>query len=78
MIADSTGMENVTFELLPIHGDSDIYLSRSEYTKNEKGLSLEGTYYVGVYGYTYATFGVLVTIKRENHTKTENLKLKTT
>jgi len=86
---------------MPIHGDSDIYVSRYnmfpnktdyekrsmrvgssadhvEYLRSEKKVqSLVGTYYVGIYGYTYATYGVLVQMKRKTSTKEENLKAQT-
>ena len=81
-------MQNITFNIAPIHGDSDIYISRenmfpnkTNYTKrsvrvgnlqdhvlfsltDKKSKELNGTYYIGVYGYTYASFSLLVTLKR--------------
>ncbi len=83
MPAEDSEISGVVFDILPIHGDSDIYVSRTnkfpnrtdyekrsmkvgstedkvEYLMSDKNVgSLSGTYYIGVYGYSYATFGLL-------------------
>jgi hypothetical protein len=83
MPAEDSEITGVVFNILPIHGDSDIYVSRTnkfpnrtsydkrsmkvgstedrvEYSTSDKPVvPLSGTYYIGVYGYTYASYGLL-------------------
>jgi len=82
--------ESITFEILPIHGDSDIYVSREDIFPNKTHYekrsmkvgnaedhvefkatpenSLVATYYIGVYGYSYSTYGLLVRVQRSYET----------
>lgn len=39
------------------------------FTRNNTDLA--GTYYLGVYGYSYASFSILTTVKRDHATKLE-------
>jgi hypothetical protein len=96
-------LNNVTFEISPLHGDCDIMISRNESNKfptklsndkisqrigslvdlityskddysnitNETDVkSLNGIYYIGVYGYTFTTFSIVVTVHRASDGKT--------
>jgi hypothetical protein len=133
LLEDSANIDNVTIEVAPLHGDSDLFVSRNDSeqfpTKDTKGgtrksqrigslvdhivfarapspatgkkvaandstvASVEtsgalvslpstveveevnGTYYIGVYGYSYTTFSLLVTVHRAkgHRTSQENL-----
>lgn len=86
---------NVTIELSPLHGDCDLYVSRtlmfpnrSDYEKRSQRIgalvdhviyerpaneSLNGTFYIGVYGYSYTTFSLLVKVRRTHATLMEKL-----
>lgn len=49
-----------------------IVYTKSEYvapTAIDAVKGLNGTYYLGVYGYTYTTFSILVTVHRTNEAK---------
>lgn len=78
----------MSFELSPIHGDSDIFVSRNSSFPNktsfekmsqriggqEEAVSfnnadvgeLAQTYYVGIYGYSYSSYSLLVSVNRYN------------
>lgn len=46
-----------------------IEYTREDYTNRtaiDNVTGLNGTYYLGVYGYTYTTFSLLVTVHRKN------------
>jgi hypothetical protein len=95
MLDDPT-VTNITIETTPLHGDSDLYASRTELfpgkDKNDKksqrigslpdhitfskteNVSLSGTYYVAVYAYTYASFNIHVSVKRNHTSKEERTK----
>lgn len=89
---------NVTFEIAPLHGDCDLFISKDSnlfpnkdlYQKKSQRIGalvdhitfskadnissdLNGTYYVGVYGYSYATFSLLVTVHRNKSDAKANL-----
>lgn len=99
LMEDDSKLQNVTFEISPLHGDCDLLISRNqtnmfptkivndkisqrigslvdhiEYTREDytnrtaidNVTGLNGTYYLGVYGYTYTTFSLLVTVHRKN------------
>ena len=79
---------NVTFEITPLHGDSDLFLSRNdtnrfptkalyEYRSIKVGSnadhfefgrtdndSLDGNFYIGIYGFTYASYSIVANIIR--------------
>ena len=80
-------VESITFDLLPVHGDSDMYVSeeypfpnKTHYDKRSMRVggsedkieyqlannSEARTFHIGVYGYTYATYALLVkTVRSE-------------
>jgi hypothetical protein len=81
---------NVTFEITPLHGDSDLFVSRNDsirfpnkthYDKRSIRIgsnadhvefkttqgsneTIDGTYYVGIYGFTYASYSLVANIIR--------------
>ena len=100
LMEDNDKISNVTFEISPLHGDADLYISRNESQKfptrdsceqksqrignlvdhlmftrkpNDTAVILNGTYYIGVYGYSFTTFSLLVTVHRSKATKQEKV-----
>jgi len=84
---DLQTIKNVTIEINPLHGDSDLLVSTSTlfpdktnyekrssrigsmvdyvtYSLDNQTNSLAATYYIGVYGYTYSTYSIVVSIIR--------------
>jgi hypothetical protein len=79
---------NITFEITPLHGDSDLFISRNESVRfpnktdydirsirigsnadhaefgRTENNTIEGTYYVGIYGFTYASYSIVANIIR--------------
>ncbi|CDW71154.1 UNKNOWN [Stylonychia lemnae] len=87
---ENLGISNVTFEINPLHGDSDLLASRNitfpnkdnalkrssrvgslvdhvTFSKGLDGENLAGTYYIGIYGYTYTTYSIHVIVNRTGH-----------
>ena len=42
-----------------------------DFARENNESSLAGTYYISVYGYSYSTFSLLVTVKRDKLSKAE-------
>lgn len=83
-LPDATDVKNVTFRMNTLHGDADLYVSRThkkpnkhDYEKNSLKITgmldqvnfdngtLATSYYIGVYGYQYSTYTLMVQVDRK-------------
>lgn len=87
MVEDDS-VESVKFQVNPLHGDCDIYVSQATkfpdrdnyelksqrigslvdnvvYNTSNERFDIAGDYYIGVYGYSFSTFTLIVTVFRQ-------------